>query len=605
MRALEPAGGVRRSLDFSPAPTVRRVEIERGKAGYGFTVIGQAPCVLSGIMKGSPAHDAGLKPGDSVLSVNGTDVSGASHENVVELIGSSLRLLRLLVSSDDRRSVNCVSNSLASQAKQKETWSNPGQMDSYEEIRGESVASFNTVLDISGQACSNASKKQPKQRPRSEPDMSYWSFRSLSKHNPHVLDQEEPSRVVSKDSVFSDFQSQQDILPDSSALNVGMVVGYINSIELDLEISRSEEETLRVIRECITRIATEQKTHYLVMMKVKCNCVQLCDDRDVVLAAYPAENLVLCAVCTEDNRFFGLVSKEVAKTNLKKAEQSSCIKTSCHVFIIDPELCDHDEHKSISDHFGFSCTADPDTQGCLEFPHTPFSMLNFVSVLYTDLGDHIEKLRLKLDSEDCDAQSSTRNSGSGDSGIGNVSPEDQESFADRWSLTSPNSSHTMWDKPHPCISQQSNGPTLRPERKCLLAAPFPDISTPQKTAPTGEGVSGSAPVSFISQCKPSQLSENKTKRRGSQRWPSVSIRARWQKPRPTSFDSLADCDTSGHKAKNSTLPPSMEQIPPLRYRTPGDLAYDLTLKLFSSGSKNKDGENKVTTLVWILDAFHR
>ncbi|XP_058251492.1 regulator of G-protein signaling 12 isoform X1 [Hemibagrus wyckioides] len=591
MRALDPAGGVRRSLDFSPAPAVRRVEIERGRAGYGFTVVGQAPCVLSGIMKGSPAHDAGLKPGDCVVSVNGTDVLSASHETVVELIGSSLRSLSLLVSSGDRHSVNFASSSLAFQGKLNETWSNPGQMESYEKGRGESVGSFNTVLEIPGQACASGSKKQPKQRPRSEPDMSYWSYRCQSKHNPHVPDQEEPLRVVSKDSVFSEFQSQHDILPDSSALNVGMVVGYINSMELDLVISHSEEETLRAIRECIAQIATEQKTHYLVMMRVMCNCVQLCDDRDVVLAAYPAENLVLCAVCTEDTRFFGVVSKEATKTDSKKAEQSTCIKTLCHVFIIDPELCDHSEHKSISDHFGFSCTADPDTQDCLEFPQNPYSLLNFVSVLYTDMGDHIEKLRLKLDNEDCDEQPSTRNSGSGDSGIGNVSPEDKQSFADQWSLTSPNSSHTIWDK-SPCISQQSNGPSLRPERRCLLTEPFPVPVPPQTNASIGEDVSVSVPLNSVSKCKELQLPENKTKRRGSQRWPSVSIRARWQKPRPTSLDSLADSDTSGPKAKNSTLPPAMDQIPPMRYKTPGDLAYDLTLKLFSGGSKSKDGENK-------------
>ncbi|KAK3545304.1 hypothetical protein QTP70_003654 [Hemibagrus guttatus] len=592
MRALEPAGGVRRSLDFSPAPAVRRVDMERGRAGYGFTVVGQAPCVLSGIMKGSPAQDAGLKPGDCVVSVNGTDVSSASHETVVELIGSSLRSLSLLVSSGDRHSVNFASSSLSFQGKLNEAWSNPQQMESYEKGRGESVCSFNTDLEISGQACASGSKKQPKQRPRSEPDMSYWSYRCQSKHNPHVPYQEEPLRVVSKDSVFSEFQSQHDILPDSSALNVGMVVGYINSMELDLVISHSEEETLRAIRECITQIATEQKTHYLVMMRVKCNCVQLCDDRDVVLAAYAAENLVLCAVCTEDTRFFGVVSKEVTKTYSKKAEQSTCIKTLCHVFIIDPELCDHSEHKSISDHFGFSCTADPDTQDCLEFPQNPYSLLNFVSVLYTDMGDHIEKLRLKLDNEDCDEQPSTRNSGSGDSGIGNVSPEDQQSFADQWTLTSPNSSHTIWDKPSSCVSQQSNGPSLRPERRCLLADPFPAPVTPQTNVSIGEDVSISVPLNSLSKCKEPQLPENKTKRRGSQRWPSVSIRARWQKPRPTSLDRLADSDTSGPKAKNSTLPPAMDQIPPIRYKTPGDLAYDLTLKLFSGGSKSKDGENK-------------
>ncbi|TTI61473.1 Regulator of G-protein signaling 12 [Bagarius yarrelli] len=591
MRALEPVGGVRRSLDFSPSLTVHRVDIERGRAGYGFTLVGQAPCVLSGIVKGSPAHDASLKPGDCVLSVNGTDVSAASHETVVELIGSSLQSLSLLVSSGDRNSTNVASSNITFHGKLNETWSNPGQMKSFEKDRGESVGSFKTVLGISSQACTSASKKQPKQRPRSEPDMSYWSYQGLSKHNPHVTDGEEPSRVVSKDSVFSDFQSQHDILPDSSVPNVGMMVGYINSMELDLVISHSEEETLQAIRECIAQIATEQKTHYLVMMRVKCNCVQLCDDRDVVLAAYPAENLVLCAVCTEDSRFFGLVSKEVTKTDPQKVEQGTCMKTLCHVFIVDPELCDHDEHKNISDHFGFSCTPDPDTQGCLEFPHTPYSMLNFVSVLYTDMGDHVEKLRLKLDNEDCDKHR-TRNSGSGDSGIENASPEDRECFADQWSLSSPNGSCTIWDKPSPFISQQTNGPSLRSERRCLLAEPFPDPVKPQTYPSIGEEVSVSVPINPVSQFKESQLPENKTKRRGSQRWPSVSIRARWQKPRPTSVDSLADSDTSGPKSKTSTLPPAMDQIPPLRYKTPGDLAYDLTLKLFSGGSKNKDAENK-------------
>ncbi|XP_062850150.1 regulator of G-protein signaling 12 isoform X2 [Trichomycterus rosablanca] len=606
MRALEPAKGVRRTSEFAPATTVRRVELVRGRVGYGFTLAGQAPCILSGIMKGSSAYGAGLKPGDYILSVNGTDVSAASLESVVELIGSSSRALCLLVASGNRKSVNSSlsDEELDFQRKQKVTWLNPGKMDSkictlyMKDLHKQSMQSLGSFENISGQVCNSVqSKQQSKQRPVSEPDMSYWIYECNKKYNPHVLDQGEPALVVSKDSVFSDFQSQQDILPDSSALNVGMIVGYINTVELDLVKSHSEEENLRAIRECITKIAVEQKTHSLVMMRIRCNCVQLCDDRDVVLVTYPAENLVLCVVGTEDNRFFCLVSVELTN-NEKLAEKSTWLKTVCHVFFIDPEFCDHKEHQNISDHFGFSCTADPDTHGCLEFPQTPFSILHFVSVLYTDMGDFIEKLRLKLDTEDSDTQSNTRNSGSGDSGIENISPEDHESLADRWSLSSPNTSQSLWDKLSPCVSQQRNDMSLKPESKCLLSEPFPGpflTATPQNDPSIRQEVTGREPLPPTSLIKQSGLSENKSKRRGSQRWLSVSIRARWQKPRPDSIESLADSDSSAPKAKHNTLPPAMEQIPALRYKTPGDPQRshnDLTWKLFSSGSRDKYEEYK-------------
>ncbi|XP_072543936.1 regulator of G-protein signaling 12 [Salminus brasiliensis] len=614
MRVVEPPGALRRSLDLPPSPIVRRVEMERGRAGYGFTMAGQAPCVLRGIMKGSPAYSVGLRPGDYILSVNGTDVSKASHETVVELIGSSSRSLCLLVTSGDEPTVDSCSSDeeLAFQRNQKATWLNPGKMDfsafkyhmkDTREPLMQSVGSFDTVFEISDQASITAhSKKQSKQRPMSEPDMSYWGHQSHSKCHPHVISVEEPTRVVSKDSVYSDFQSQNNILPDSSSLNVGMVVGYISSMELDLVTSRSEESTLQAIRDCISRIGIEQKTHSLVMMRIKCNCVQLCDDRDVVLATYPAENLALCVICAEDNRFFCLLSMDRTNTDINRAEESTCLKTLCHVFFIDPELYDHKEHQNISEHFGFPCTPDPDTQGCLEFPQTPYSILHFVSVLYTDIGDYVEKLRLKLDSEEADEQQpNTRNSGSGDSGIGNVSPEDQESFADQWSLTSPNTSRHLWDKPPPYVSRDKNGTSLKAERRCLLSEPFPGPAepvTPQTGTSTKPEGSGYAPLQTLPPVKQTDLPENTSKRRGSQRWPSVGIRSRWQKPRPNSIESLADADSNGLKDKNGTLPPAMEKISTLRYRTPSDLAdpqgpqLSLTRKFFNSGSKNKDGDNK-------------
>ncbi|XP_026873042.2 regulator of G-protein signaling 12 isoform X1 [Electrophorus electricus] len=609
MRVHKPVEAVRGRVELLTSPIVRRVELERGRAGYGFTIAGQAPCLLSGIMKGSPSCTVGLSPGDYILGVNGRDVSEASYETVVELIGSSSQSLCLLVMSGDRQALDSSSSDeeLTFQRKQKATWLNPGKMESnisqrYEKdmLLMQSVGSFDTIFEISGQA--STSTQSNKQRPLSEPDMSYWAHQGHYKCHTHLFGQEEPSHVVSKDSVFSELQSQYDILPDSSTLNVGMVVGYISSVDLDLVMSHSEEDTLRAIRGCISQIGIEQKTHSLVMMRIKCNCVQLCDNKGMVLAAYPAENLALCVVCTEDNRFFCLVSMEQTKADKIKSEESNCLRTLCHVFFVDPELCDHKEHKSITDQFGFLCTPDPDTQGCLEFPRTPFSILHFVSVLYTDLGDYIEKLRLKLDSEDSDeGQSCTRNSGSGDSGIGNVSPEDHENLGDQWSLKSPNSSYHLWGKTSLCISQQKNRMTLKPERRCLLSEPFPGptiTAIPQAADRIRPEVAGCEPLHPLPLVKQSDLSDNTSKRSGNQRWPSVGIRTRWQKPRPNSIESLADGDTNVPKVKSRTLPPAMNQIPTMRYRKAGDLTYqqrphlDFTWKLFNSGSKNKDGENK-------------
>ncbi len=600
MRVLKPAESTMRHLVRPFSPAVLRVEMERGRAGYGFTIAGQAPCVLQGIIKGSPAYSVGLRPGDRILRVNDTDVSEVLHEVVVKLVGTSSRSLCLLVTSGDRPPVaSCSSDEeLGCQSKSKLPWFNPGKKDPFpncmdtREPMLQSVGSFDTVFEISDQGSMTAhQEKQKKQRPLSEPDMSYW----LQQRRSNSLSQDDASRVVSEDSVFSDLQSQNDFVSDSSILNVAMIVGYINSMELELVMSQSEEEALQAIRECISQIGIEQKTHSLVMMRVKCNCVQLCDDRDVALASYPAENLALCVICTEDSRFFGLVSVDTTK-NIDAGMQTSTLKALCHVFFIDPELYEHKEHQSIIGHFGIPCTPDPDTQGCLEFPQTPHSISHFVSVLYTDMGDYIEKLRLKLDSDNPEEEpQNTRNNGSGsDSGIGNASPEDKDSLSGQWSSTSPNKSN-----PPSYYSQHRSSARLKPECRCLLSEPL----TGAAQSVTQSGVSAKADSSAFTPLPLSMQSNLPPKPRTSQRRPSIGLKARWQKSRPKSIECLVERDSNGSTSNSSILPPAMEQIPILRYKPLEDFKHpqrknfssqlELTSRFFSSAAKHKDGENKV------------
>lgn len=74
--------------------------------------------------------------------------------------------------------------------------------------------------------------------------------------------------------------------------------------------------------------------------------VRLCSDRGQVLATYPAEKLAFSACCPDDRRFFGLVTMQ-ATDDLDDChfsngrDEDGGLRTSCHVFIVDPELCHH------------------------------------------------------------------------------------------------------------------------------------------------------------------------------------------------------------------------------------------------------------------------
>ncbi|XP_063042554.1 regulator of G-protein signaling 12 [Engraulis encrasicolus] len=507
MRVPGQAGGVvtRAWLEPSSQAGVKRVEMARGRAGYGFTLVGQRPCLLSCIVRGSPAEVIGLRPGDRVLNVNGADVSEATHEAVVKLIGSSTGNLRLVVdcSTTFGREENCgiggnggiVENGMNGSGG----WPPPpapllaDSCSSDEELMvvqgcGSGVSSnsddwrglrskLNNANDISkvpnhhphhgprrlfnsnnnaataSAAATAIAKQEPKnnlskERPVSEPDLgAYFARWGLVKSNPDLLSDYETSKLTSSDnsnyvkleasreSVFAtSIQSLDNLSLDSNTLNVAMVVGYINSSQLDLVTSTmkagvvdEDEERLRCVHRCVTRLSVEQSTHSVVMMHVLCDCVQLCDDTGRALVSYPADRLVLSAVCPEDPRFFGLVTLDNV--------DGMGSQTFCHVFFVDPELYRHEAHDSIRAHFGFQCTADADMDtdsavGCLEFPQSPAAVLQFVSVLYRDMGDLVERLRARAerevaDNDDVESRTiSTRHSGSGDSGIGNASPEE-------------------------------------------------------------------------------------------------------------------------------------------------------------------------------------
>ncbi|NWI62342.1 NHRF3 protein, partial [Todus mexicanus] len=78
----------------------RRIEIQKGKNGYGFYLRMEQNTgdhVIKEVDSGSPAAKAGLKDNDILVAVNGEQVDGLDHESVVEKIKQSEAKTTLLV----------------------------------------------------------------------------------------------------------------------------------------------------------------------------------------------------------------------------------------------------------------------------------------------------------------------------------------------------------------------------------------------------------------------------------------------------------------------------------------------------------------------------
>ncbi|XP_034532405.1 regulator of G-protein signaling 12-like isoform X1 [Notolabrus celidotus] len=567
MRIQGQPEGARRRLDLNAIGELRGVEVIRSRAGYGFTISGQKPCMLSGILEGSPADLVGLKQGDHIMAINGTDVSAAAHETVVQLIGSCKGPLQLVVHAEAR----IMGNPILNDAK----FGSGRKSGIYQK-----AAVLRTISDDSSNSSFNSGVAvNTKQRPVSEPDMSQWAqnWNSLADRS-----KQDPSRVGDSDSVFAD---TEEVNAEWSVLNMTLVVGYLSSTELILNTTDSEEDCLRAIRERIRQLGTEQSTHTLVMMKIMFDCVRLCDDAGAVLAAFPIENLVLGAVCAEDPRFFCLVT--TAHIINGRVLGEGPLRASCHVFFVDPELGSHQDHIGIAGRFGFDCTPDPDAEGCLEFPLIPPDVLHFVSVLYSDMGEAVERLRVKLDVE---AQQQGKENGkegsassNGDSGIGNGSPPEERADRDFSSviLNHPGAHlpSCPWDYPMSedltPINLSKNGQKLNPETNSSTHSLSESLPGPDSLTSFYGGPPPRLEFQFKPPPPPLPLSKKPTffadPLRSSQRWFS---KPKWPKaqssdpvPQVTSNNCNSWSSGVSHSASMNNLPPPMSQIPPNRYRS--------------------------------------
>ncbi|XP_035874176.1 regulator of G-protein signaling 12 isoform X2 [Phyllostomus discolor] len=575
-------------------PRLRSVEVARGRAGYGFTLCGQAPCVLSCVLRGSPADLVGLRAGDQILAVNDISVRKASHEDVVKLVGKCSGVLRLVVGEGRGRRGSCSSDEEAGFGEGR-GWRKP-RLDSKalginraERVVAEmqSGGIFSMIFENPRLRASGAEPPKSKQRSLSESAAARLDLgpESVSDPPPSPPPKEEASKAAQDDSVFGlGLENPEDFGLDASILNVAMVVGYLGSIELPSASCSPESDSLQAIRGCLRRLRAEQKIHSLVAMQVMHDGVRLCTDKAAVLAEYPAEKLAFSAVCPDDRRLFGLVTMQSGEDGGLAPEDEGAVRTSCHVFMVDPDLFSHKIHQGIARRFGFECTADPDTNGCLEFPASSLPVLQFVSVLYRDMGELMEGVRARAFADgDADAHQNTSTSSNSDSGIGNFNQEERSSrvlvvdLGAGPSRHGPSSSST-WEGPGARGPQPWGAPWNGAFGHEAEAGP-PLEAVPQADR-SWDFSKHLGPASLVEAPPASLRSAGPPPKRGAvgpgggfgQRWLPVHVLQEWQCGHASDQESCTDSTDGWSSINCGTLPPPMSKIPADRYRVEGSSA---------------------------------
>ncbi|KAG8200126.1 hypothetical protein JTE90_018915 [Oedothorax gibbosus] len=437
-----------------PSYGVRTVEISRGKNGFGFTISGQAPCILSCIITGSPAEKAGLRPGDFLIAVNGQNVSKAPHDDVVHLIGNSSGLLKLQIAE------NYYSDSSEEEFISKPKYPNklrnrhPNSVSRAEKVVQDLQTGALFVDHITGHPVVPPQKQSSKppgpsrtnkvlldlilqerlQDANRKPSSMEKVKKEVKVSHPELVNNTSSS---SNSEVFHSIFTEQDLnnilYPTLSQNNeraqeeavLKAVVGYLGTIEMPKE-PQLPNCRLQTIRNCIRRLRIEKKVHTLVLMSVFTESIILINPQGVTLAEFTADKITFSGVYSDDRKFFGLVtnhgtnSDEFSESSQDDASSLS-ISSSCHVFMVDPKLTPHHQHLKRAKAFRITCTSDPVTNKCKEFPESADNILQAVVGLYrSKLGFNNEivhglEFHVNMSPQPSNTSSNSSNS---DSGIG-------------------------------------------------------------------------------------------------------------------------------------------------------------------------------------------
>ncbi|XP_011149139.1 regulator of G-protein signaling loco isoform X2 [Harpegnathos saltator] len=376
---------------------VRAVEVIRGAKGFGFTISGQQPCILSCIVQGSPAENAGLRAGDYLVAVNGHNVSKVPHDDVVQLIGNSKGVLRLQIAenyysdSSDEEGLATVRSKPKYAHKPRATNAGALQL----QCRVAKV-----VRDLQSGAMFHAVGSSTMSENKDHYGYSglhyRWNMTSpLPPPPPPVSHKRDSEKIVHR-----------------------TVVGYLGTIDIPNQLHSSC--MMQVLRKCIKRLKAEKRNPTTVLLTIHVANIKLTNSENRVIAEYPSYRIIFCNSFSEqDKQYFGILTKSMRDTD-------DIVSNSCHVFTIYYKLIDHQVHSSACNVFGFTCTKSSELNVCQEFPDSCTNLIGAIQTLYISDCTNGEtnpynEARIRLDAaspQPSNVSTSTAHSSNSDSGIG-------------------------------------------------------------------------------------------------------------------------------------------------------------------------------------------
>jgi len=391
---------------------VRTVELSRGKNGFGFTISGQQPCILSCIVPGSPAENAGLRAGDYLVAVEGQSVSKVPHDDVVRLIGASTGVLKLQIaenyysdSSDDDVVVTArqkpkYPHKPRNNAQNVRTTGATTQQSRaakvVRDLRTGAMFEEQVVLPVDPKLSVVAS---PLRNAKLLPELGL----SIHQWKPPNHLSAPLSRIIIP-GTSNDHISQSEKVEEEISLYQA-VVGYLGTIEMPRKLPPGSR--LQIVRGCIKRLRAEKRNHTAVLMSIYNQSLKLTNNSGQVLAVYPADRVTFCGASSEeDRRHFGIVTTS--------ADEDP--SNSCHVFAVDPRS--HAEHLQRAQSFKIECNIEHATGHCREFPQNCDPIISSIRMFYETGMRQNEVDEPVMANSPQPSNDSTTTTSNSDSGIG-------------------------------------------------------------------------------------------------------------------------------------------------------------------------------------------
>lgn len=303
-------------------------ELLRGNSGYGFTLSGECPSVVTSVLADSPAEETGLLPGLLLLEVDGVDVSRARHEEVVGLVARSRGVVRLVCSepaievnelvSDQRSSSAGRMNEHAALSRKMSSPSSEESLSLSQAIGGPFIPaegakneSNSRVLNQRQSLMLALASGHGDERVKSRPRTKTIDERACS---------EEPETRVT---------DRQEILKLGYAV-LRFPVAYFGSVQVTTT-KLTPQASVETIRRCVARVQAEGRCAP-VTLEATSSGVCLINPHGRLLIDIPAHHLAYSGICIDDARFFAIVTRRPKR--FEKAS-SGHRHPVCHVFMVE------------------------------------------------------------------------------------------------------------------------------------------------------------------------------------------------------------------------------------------------------------------------------